>query len=132
MLKQKVVKLQSLTQSSHSASLNINLGQYSQRIIFFVAYESAQQAWMLHNIRLQRLSNVKCSNLLAQFINYEDRGVLWIRPLFGIIYPSGLYNNHIIGRIFKQKTSIIIIKAWRANISIWTRLNEAGSLNYLL
>ncbi len=27
---------------------------------------------MLHNIRLQRLSNVKCSNLLVRFVSYEE------------------------------------------------------------
>jgi len=36
---------------------------------------------MLHIIRLQMLSNVKQSNLLVQFISYEEREELWIRSL---------------------------------------------------
>jgi hypothetical protein len=36
---------------------------------------------MLHNIRLQRLSNVKNSNLLVQFLSYDEKEVLWITVL---------------------------------------------------
>jgi len=49
---------------------------YSQHIFFFVTFKSAQLARMLHNIRLQRLSNVKHSNLLIQFVSYEEKEVL--------------------------------------------------------
>jgi hypothetical protein len=31
---------------------------------------------MLHNVRLQRLSNVKYSNLLFQFVSYEEKRII--------------------------------------------------------
>ncbi len=42
---------------------------------------------MLHNIRIQRLSNVNHSNLLVQFISYEEKEVLWIRSLMPAPFP---------------------------------------------
>jgi hypothetical protein len=51
-------------------------GPYSQHYIFFVTYESAQKAKRLLNIRLQRLSKVKHSKLLVQFVSYEEKEVL--------------------------------------------------------
>ncbi len=53
-----------------------HLGAYSQHFIFFVTYELAQQARMLHNIRLQKLSNDKQSNLLVLFISCKEYEVL--------------------------------------------------------
>ncbi len=52
-------------------------GPYSQQIIFFATYESVQSARLLHNIRLQGVSNDKNSNLLVQFICYDEKEVLW-------------------------------------------------------
>jgi hypothetical protein len=51
----------------------VYLEPYSKHIIFFVTYKLAQKARVLHNIRLQRLSNVKRSNLLVQFVSYEEK-----------------------------------------------------------
>ncbi len=53
-----------------------HLGAYSHYCIFFVTYKLAQQARMLHNIRLQKLSNVKHSNLLVQFKSCDEYEVL--------------------------------------------------------
>ncbi len=40
-------------------------GTYSKHFIFFVTYESAQQARVLHNTRLERLANEKHSNFIS-------------------------------------------------------------------
>jgi hypothetical protein len=36
---------------------------------------------MLYNIRLQRISNVKCSSLMVHFVSYKEKEVLWILSL---------------------------------------------------
>jgi hypothetical protein len=62
------------------------LGPYSQHFIFFVSFESAQQARLLYNINLERLASDKQSNLLGQSVSYKENEVLWIQPL-------GLYSQ---------------------------------------
>jgi hypothetical protein len=65
-----------------------NQGAYSQHIFFFTTFGWAQQARMLHNIRLQRLSYVKRCKLSVQFVSYEEKEVLWIRSrwTFSVIF----------------------------------------------
>ncbi len=58
--------------------VNARQWPYSQHSIFFVTYESAQYARLLHNSRLKRLTSDKHSNLLGQFLSYEENVVLWI------------------------------------------------------
>jgi hypothetical protein len=54
------------------------LGPYWQHIVLFVTYKLTQYSRALHNIRLQRLSSVKCSNLLVLFLSYDEKEVLLI------------------------------------------------------
>ncbi len=49
---------------------------YSQHSIFFVTYESAQYARLFHNTKLERVTNAELSDLLGQFISYEENEVL--------------------------------------------------------
>jgi len=56
--------------------VNTHQGTYSQHSIFFVTYESAQYARVLHNSRLKRLTSDNHSNLLGQFLSYEENVVL--------------------------------------------------------
>ncbi len=83
----------SLTACSQKGRTQLKIqpqGPYSQQIIFFVTYESVQKARVLHNIRLQRLSNVKSSNLLVQVVNYDEKEV----PFIG--KNKGPYSQHFI------------------------------------
>jgi hypothetical protein len=41
---------------------------------------------MLHNIRLQRLSNVKDSNLMIQFVSYYEKKCYEYGPWFESLY----------------------------------------------
>ncbi len=41
---------------------------------------------MFHNAELERLTSDKHSNLLGQFLSYNENEVLWIRTLIGILY----------------------------------------------
>jgi hypothetical protein len=52
---------------------------YSQHSIFLVTYELSKLARPFHNTMLERLTNAKHSNLLSQFVNFEENEVLWIR-----------------------------------------------------
>ena len=61
--------------------LNWNQVLYSQHSIFFVTYKSAQYARLFHNTKLEMLTSDKHSNLLGQFLSYEENEVLWIRTL---------------------------------------------------
>ncbi len=58
-----------------------SLELYSQHYIFFVTNKWVQYASLLHGIRLQRLTNVKRSNLLVQLVSYKEKEVLWIQFL---------------------------------------------------
>ncbi len=49
---------------------------YSQHFIFFVTYESDQSAKLFHSTKLERLTSAKHSNLLGQFLSYEEDEVL--------------------------------------------------------
>ncbi len=49
---------------AHSVPITVQV-PYSQRSIFFVTYESAQSARLIHNTMLERLTSDKCSNLLG-------------------------------------------------------------------
>ncbi len=51
---------------------------------FFVTYESALKARMLHNIRLQMLYNVRHLNLLAQFVVCKHRNLICIECSLGV------------------------------------------------
>ncbi len=53
-----------------------NLVPYSQHSIFFVTYESAHKARLFHNSKPERLTSDKRSNLLGQFLSYEENEVL--------------------------------------------------------
>jgi hypothetical protein len=53
---------------------------YSQYYILFVTYESAQWARVLQNTGPEKLANDRHSNLLVQFVIYEEYEVLWIWP----------------------------------------------------
>ncbi len=52
---------------------------YSQHFIFFVTYDLAQEATVLHNSKLEILVRDKRSCLLEPFIIYAKNEVLWIR-----------------------------------------------------
>ncbi len=45
----------------------------AQYFILFVTDEMTQYARVLHNTRQKRLSNDKHSNLLVQFVSYEEK-----------------------------------------------------------
>jgi hypothetical protein len=49
---------------------------YSQHLIFFVTYECAKKARVLHYTRLQRLATDKHSNLSVPFVSYDENKVL--------------------------------------------------------
>ncbi len=49
-----------------------NLEQYSKPLFFFVTYERAQKARVLHYAGLERLAIDKHSSLLGQFESYDD------------------------------------------------------------
>jgi len=52
---------------------------YSQNFNFFVTYESAQQARVLHKTTPERLASNKHSNLFGLFISYYKNEMLWIQ-----------------------------------------------------
>ncbi len=52
--------------------------QYSQQFIFFNTYDFAQQAKVLHTVRLEMLAKDKHSSL---FISYKENKVLWKQSL---------------------------------------------------
>jgi hypothetical protein len=56
----------------------VNVAQelYSQHLIFFVTYEWAQAATVFDQSWLEKLARDKRSNLLGQFISYEENEVL--------------------------------------------------------
>jgi len=49
---------------------------YSQHIIFFMTYKWPKKALVLHYARLERYSIDKQSNLLGQFVGYEENELL--------------------------------------------------------
>ncbi len=53
-----------------------NQGPYSQHIIFIVTYEATQEARMLHNISLQRLSNVNAPAYWSNLYVIKKRSVM--------------------------------------------------------
>ncbi len=53
-------------------------GLYSQHFIFFVTYELAQWARLLHKNKLERLAGDKHSDLLGFLARCEENEVLWI------------------------------------------------------
>ncbi len=58
------------------------LGLYSQYFIFFIAWEWAQQAKVLHfTSLLERSASHKRSNFLDPFISYEENEVLLFTTL---------------------------------------------------
>jgi hypothetical protein len=61
---------------AYRAYLKCWLGPYSQHYVVFVTYKLAQKARVLHNTRLKRLAGEKHSNLLVQFVSYEEYEVL--------------------------------------------------------
>jgi hypothetical protein len=54
----------------------MTLVPYSQHSIILVTYKSAQKAGVLHNTGLERLASDKRSNLLVQFVSFEEKEVL--------------------------------------------------------
>jgi hypothetical protein len=68
---------------------------YSQHYIFFITNKWVQYASLLHGIMLQRLTNVKNSNLLVQLVSYKEKEVLWIQSMVfysGLVLPKLLSN----------------------------------------
>ncbi len=57
-------------------SPNIGPGAVFTTLHFCVTYESVQQARLLHNIELERLTSDKHSNLLGLLTSYEENKVL--------------------------------------------------------
>jgi hypothetical protein len=51
-------------------------GPYSENFIFFVTYDWAQQALVLHYTGLERLARDKHFKLLGPFVSYEENEVL--------------------------------------------------------
>jgi len=49
---------------------------YTQRVTFFVTYEWAQYARVLHYTRLEELVRNKHSSLWVPFISYEENSVM--------------------------------------------------------
>jgi hypothetical protein len=77
-------------------ALSINDTQYSQHFIFFITYESAQQARVLHKTMLERLAISKLAYLLDLFVSYDENALLWIRSQFIIqIMASVSFSNFL-------------------------------------
>jgi hypothetical protein len=85
-------------------------GPYSQHFIFFVTYEFAQWAWVLHCTRLERLAMDKQSSLLVPLVSYKEYKVLWIRHQW-------LYSQHFIFSVTYEFAQW----AW---VLHWTRLER--------
>ncbi len=64
-------------------------GPCSQHFIFFLIYEWAQYARVLHHTRLERLASEKHSSLLCPLLSYEENKKLKIQS-------QGRYSQHFI------------------------------------
>jgi hypothetical protein len=69
-------KQKRLKQSCYLVQRQTILEPYSQRYIFLATYKLAQKARVLHKTRLERLADDKNTNLLVQFVSYEEKEVL--------------------------------------------------------
>jgi hypothetical protein len=61
-------------------------GAYSQHFIFFVTYESAQKARMLHNIKPERLASDMNKPNKLECISYEEMKFSEYGPRFFLIF----------------------------------------------
>ncbi len=74
---------------------------YSQYLIFFVTYEWAQHAKVLHCTRLERLANGKHSRLLGPLLSYGEEEVL-------LIWLQRPYSRYLIFFVTYSSTSWIV------------------------
>ncbi len=98
-------------------------GPYSQHSIFFITYESAQKARVFHNTMLERLTSDKHSNLLGQFLSYEENEVLWICTQNSTAFNKSGHKLSFVSVHFIQYQWLY----WRT-ISVWVTFGKFHSI----